>query len=56
MPASENALDTSYFTSRFSWNPSDERVYAASEFEDSTDSGSVSGSSSCLSNRHEELV
>lgn len=56
MPASENALDTSYFTSRFSWNPSDERVYAASEFEDSTDNDSVSDSSSCLSNRHDELV
>ncbi|PHU24227.1 putative serine/threonine protein kinase IRE3 [Capsicum chinense] len=56
VPASENALDTSYFTSRFSWNTSDERVYAASEFEDSSDSGSVSGSSSCLSNRHDELV
>ncbi|KAJ8553499.1 hypothetical protein K7X08_024177 [Anisodus acutangulus] len=56
VPTSENALDTSYFTSRFSWNPSDERVYAASEFEDSSDNGSVSGSSSCLSNRHDELV
>lgn len=56
MPASESALDTSYFTSRFSWNPSDERVYAASEFEDSSDNGSVSGSSSCLSNRHDEMV
>ncbi|KAL3343471.1 hypothetical protein AABB24_027151 [Solanum stoloniferum] len=56
VPASENALDTSYFTSRFSWNPSDERVYAASEFEDSTDNDSVSDSSSCLSNHHDELV
>nr|XP_016478233.1 PREDICTED: probable serine/threonine protein kinase IREH1 isoform X1 [Nicotiana tabacum] len=56
VPASESALDTSYFTSRFSWNPSDERVCAASEFEDSSDNGSVSGSSSCLSNRHDELV
>ncbi|OVA11207.1 Protein kinase domain [Macleaya cordata] len=54
VPASESALDTSYFTSRFSWNTSDERVYAPSEFEDSSDSGSISGSSSC-SNRQDEL-
>uniref|UniRef100_A0A5B7AF07 non-specific serine/threonine protein kinase n=1 Tax=Davidia involucrata TaxID=16924 RepID=A0A5B7AF07_DAVIN len=55
VPASESALDTSYFTSRYSWNPSDEHVYAASEFEDSSDNGSISGSSSCLSNHHDEL-
>ncbi|PIN18712.1 Microtubule-associated serine/threonine kinase [Handroanthus impetiginosus] len=54
VPASEGAMDTSYFTSRYSWNPSDEHVYAGSEFEDSSDDGSLSGSSSCLSNRHEE--
>ncbi|GFZ03431.1 protein kinase superfamily protein [Actinidia rufa] len=54
VPSSESALDTTYFTSRYSWNPSDEHVYAASEFEDSDD-GSTSGSSSCLSNRHDEL-
>ncbi|KAK3036993.1 hypothetical protein RJ639_029982 [Escallonia herrerae] len=56
VPASESALDTSYFTSRFTWNPSDEHVYAASEFDDSSDNGSMSGSSSSLSNRHDELV
>ncbi|KAL3655085.1 putative serine/threonine protein kinase ireh1 [Castilleja foliolosa] len=56
VPASEGATDTSYFTSRFSWNPSDEQVYAAgSEFEDSSDNDSMAGSSSCLSNRHEEV-
>ncbi|KAM3374844.1 putative serine/threonine protein kinase IREH1 [Capsicum galapagoense] len=55
VPASEGALDTSYFTSRFSWNPSDEHVYAASEYEDSSDNGSVSGSSSCLDNRQDEM-
>ncbi|XP_009778794.1 probable serine/threonine protein kinase IREH1 [Nicotiana sylvestris] len=54
VPESEGALDTSYFTSRFSWNPSDEHVYAASEYEDSSDDGSVSGSSSCLDNRQDE--
>ncbi|CAH9143977.1 unnamed protein product [Cuscuta epithymum] len=56
VPASESALDTSYFTSRFAWNPSHENVYAASEFEDLSDDDSLSDSSSCLSNRHDELV
>nr|DAD35746.1 TPA_asm: hypothetical protein HUJ06_006386 [Nelumbo nucifera] len=56
VPASESALDTSYFTSRYSWNPSDGCVYAASEFEDSSDCGSISGSSSCLSNGQDEQV
>ncbi|XP_031091247.1 probable serine/threonine protein kinase IREH1 [Ipomoea triloba] len=54
VPTSESALDTSYFTSRFSWNTSDERVLATSDFEYSSDNGSISGSSSCLS-RHDEL-
>ncbi|XP_029119205.1 probable serine/threonine protein kinase IREH1 isoform X1 [Elaeis guineensis] len=55
VPSSDSALDTSYFTSRYSWNPSDENIYEASEFEDSSDNGSISGSSSCVSNRHDEL-
>ncbi|KAJ8480180.1 hypothetical protein OPV22_023907 [Ensete ventricosum] len=55
VPSSDNAFDTSYFTSRFSWNPSDEQIYEASEFEDSSDNGSISGNSSCLSNPHDEL-
>ncbi|CAA2974568.1 probable serine threonine kinase IREH1 [Olea europaea subsp. europaea] len=55
IPASESPLDTSYFTCRFSWNTAEEQVYAVSEFEDSSDNGSISGSSSCLSNRHDEL-
>ncbi|KAF9587037.1 hypothetical protein IFM89_039723 [Coptis chinensis] len=53
VPSSESALDTSYFTSRYNWNPSDDRVYAVSEFEDSSDGGSTSGSSS-FSNRQDE--
>ncbi|XP_009408996.2 probable serine/threonine protein kinase IREH1 [Musa acuminata AAA Group] len=56
VPSSDNALDTSYFTSRYSWNPSDEQIYEASEFEDSSDNGSISGNSSCLSNHHDEIV
>lgn len=56
VPASDGAMDTSYFTSRYSWNTTDEHVYAGSDFEDSSDNGSLSGGSSCLSNRHEEVV
>lgn len=52
VPASESALDTSYFTSRYSWNLSDGQVYAASEYEDSSDNDSLSGSSSCMSPSH----
>ncbi|XP_043704002.1 probable serine/threonine protein kinase IREH1 isoform X2 [Telopea speciosissima] len=54
VPASESALDTSYFTSRYSWNTSEDRADAPSEFDDSSDSGSLSGSSSCQSNRQDE--
>jgi hypothetical protein len=56
VPSSESALDTSYFTSRYSWNTSDDPNYPASDFEDSSDSDSLSGSSSCLSHRHDEVV
>ncbi|KAI4352098.1 hypothetical protein L6164_006384 [Bauhinia variegata] len=55
VPASESALDTSYFTSRYSWNTSDGLVYPPSDFEDSSDADSLSGSSSCLSNRQDEV-
>ncbi|KAL2999399.1 hypothetical protein AAZX31_09G157200 [Glycine max] len=55
VPASESALDTSYFTSRYSWNTSDGFVYPASDVEDSSDADSLSGSSSCLSNRQDEV-
>ncbi|KDO62794.1 hypothetical protein CISIN_1g0017831mg, partial [Citrus sinensis] len=55
VPTSESALDTSYFTSRYSWNTTDENIYPASDFEDSSDADSLSGSSSCLSNRQEEV-
>ncbi|KAJ6846826.1 putative serine/threonine protein kinase IREH1 [Iris pallida] len=54
VPAFDSAHDTSYFTSRYSWNPSDEFINEASEYEDSSDNGSISGGSSCISNRHEE--
>ncbi|PKA53557.1 Serine/threonine-protein kinase [Apostasia shenzhenica] len=54
VPSFDSATDTSYFTSRYSWNPSDEHVYEACEFEDSSDNGSISGASSCISDRQEE--
>ncbi|XP_038679848.1 probable serine/threonine protein kinase IREH1 isoform X2 [Tripterygium wilfordii] len=55
VPSSDSALDTSYFTSRYSWNTSDEHVYQASDLEDPSDSDSSSGSSSCMSNRQDEV-
>ncbi|KAJ0788883.1 putative protein kinase AGC-MAST family [Helianthus annuus] len=55
IPSSESALDTSYFTSRYTWNNS-EQVYAASETENSSDDGSMSGSSSCVSNHRDEVA
>jgi hypothetical protein len=56
VPSSESALDTSYFTSRYSWNHSDDHDHPASEPEDSSDADSLSGSSSCLSHRQDEVV
>lgn len=56
IPSFVSALDTSYFTSRYRWNTSQEHGYVASETEDSSDNGSISGGSSCLSNRHDEIV
>ncbi|XWS50854.1 hypothetical protein CRYUN_Cryun12cG0125300 [Craigia yunnanensis] len=55
VPTSESALDTSYFTSRYSWNTSDDHAYPGSELDDSSDADSLSGSSSCLSNRQDEV-
>ncbi|XP_062214799.1 probable serine/threonine protein kinase IREH1 [Phragmites australis] len=55
VPSSDSAFDTSYFTSRYSWNTSDENLYEAYEFEDSSDNGSLSGSSSCVSNRQDDM-
>ncbi|KAE8723967.1 putative serine/threonine protein kinase IREH1 [Hibiscus syriacus] len=49
VPSSESALDTSYFTSRYSWNPSDDHAYPGSDLDDSSDADSLSGSSGYLS-------
>lgn len=55
VPASDSAFDTSYFTSRYSWTPSDGHFYASSQYEGSDDSDSMSDSS-CISNRPDEVV
>ncbi|XP_078155427.1 protein kinase superfamily protein [Carex rostrata] len=55
VPSSDGAFDTSYFTSRYSWNPSDENILEGYELEVSSDDGSVSGSSSCVSNRQDDV-
>ncbi|XP_042494848.1 probable serine/threonine protein kinase IREH1 [Macadamia integrifolia] len=55
VPASESTPDTSYFISQYSSNTSEEHVYAASEYVDSSDDASLNGSSSCLSNRQDEV-
>lgn len=55
VPASDSVLDTSYFTSRYSWTPSDGGVYPSSQFEDFGDSDSMSDSSG-ISIRLDEVV
>ncbi|TYJ07433.1 hypothetical protein E1A91_A11G002800v1 [Gossypium mustelinum] len=55
VPSSDSALDTSYFTSRYSWNTSNDHTYPGSDFDDSSDADSLSGSSSCMSNRQDEV-
>ncbi|PWA89378.1 protein kinase superfamily protein [Artemisia annua] len=55
IPSFESELDTSYFTSRYTWSNS-EQVYAGSESENSSDDGSMSGSSSCVSHHNDEVA
>ncbi|CAM8906040.1 unnamed protein product [Rhodiola kirilowii] len=52
IPTTETALDTSYFMSRYVWNPEDENVHGGSDFDDLTDT--YSGSSSSFSNLQDE--
>ncbi|VYS48485.1 unnamed protein product [Arabidopsis thaliana] len=56
VPDSENAFDTSYFQSRYSWNYSGERCFPTNENEDSSEGDSLCGSSGRLSNHHDEGV
>lgn len=43
IPSAE-ALDTSYFMSRYIWNPEDEHLAGGSDFDDITESSTGSGS------------
>ncbi|ESQ30685.1 hypothetical protein EUTSA_v10011190mg [Eutrema salsugineum] len=52
VPDTEDALDTSYFQSRYPCNFSDEQCFPTNENEDSSDTGS----SGCLSNGHNDGV
>lgn len=45
IPSAE-ALDTSYFMSRYIWNPEDEQVDGGSDFDEMSDTGSTCGDSS----------
>ncbi|KAK3009810.1 hypothetical protein RJ639_013935 [Escallonia herrerae] len=52
IPSAE-VLDTSYFESRYIWNPEDENVHGGSDFDDLSETGSPCSSSS-YSNMHDE--
>ncbi|PIA50070.1 hypothetical protein AQUCO_01300657v1 [Aquilegia coerulea] len=55
IPSAECAYDTSYFTSRYIWNPEDGNLNAsASDFEDLTETCSLSGSSTYSTQLEEE--
>lgn len=45
IPTTDAAHDTSYFMSRYVWNPEEENVHGGSDFDDFTDSYSGSSSS-----------
>lgn len=53
IPSAE-ALDTSYFMSRYIWNPENEHIHGGSDFDEMTETGSVSCSSSSYSNVQDE--
>eukprot|EP01018_Ginkgo_biloba_P039645 Gb_35443 [translate_table: standard] len=56
VPNPDCADDTSYFTSRHMRNPSKDHVYAFNDFEDRSDSGRSSDSSSSLSSRAGKVI
>lgn len=53
IPSAEGAYDTSYFMSRYVWNPEDEQFRGASDFDDMTETGS-SCTSGSFSNAPDE--
>ncbi|KAL8161781.1 hypothetical protein V2J09_013270 [Rumex salicifolius] len=53
IPSAEGAFDTSYFMSRYIWNPEEEQFRGASDFDDMTETGS-SCTSGSFSNAPDE--
>ncbi|KAL3645219.1 hypothetical protein CASFOL_010399 [Castilleja foliolosa] len=51
---SADAHDTSYFMSRYIWNLEEENIHGGSDYDDMTDTGSASCSSSSYSNLQDE--
>ena len=56
IPSTEGAYDTSYFMSRYIWNPDDDHVNVESDFEDTTETWSGTCSSGSCSNVQDEEV
>ncbi|RVW90632.1 putative serine/threonine protein kinase IRE [Vitis vinifera] len=54
IPSAESAYDTSYFMSRYIWNPEDEHVHGESDCEDTTETCSGTCSSGSFSNVQDE--
>ncbi|KAM3248092.1 putative serine/threonine protein kinase IRE [Capsicum annuum] len=54
VPSGDDAHDTSYFMSRYIWNPEDENVNGGSDFYELSESGSASCGSSSYSNLQDE--
>ncbi|XP_057952775.1 probable serine/threonine protein kinase IRE [Malania oleifera] len=54
IPSAEGEDDTSYFTSRYIWNPEDGHVYGDSDFDDMTETCSISCSSGSFSHLLDE--
>ncbi|GAB2265364.1 hypothetical protein Dimus_000424 [Dionaea muscipula] len=54
IPSAEGAYDTSYFMSRYIWNPEDEHFRGGSDFDEMTETGSDSCTSGSFSNTPDE--
>ena len=54
IPSAE-ALDTSYFMSRYIWNPEDDNVGGGSDFDDMTETCSISCSSGSCYTQDEDV-
>lgn len=56
VPSTEGAFDTGYFMSRYVWNPEEDHVFGASDFDYMSESCSDTFSSGSLSNAADEDV